>query len=106
MLVVYLLAFTTMCLLMVALHRHGLRSLHLPPGPVGVPILGYLPFLNVFHLGKSFSKLADKFGDIFSVRVGTQLAIVLNSYESVKEAFSRSNMLNRPDLHVPFLQSW
>jgi hypothetical protein len=24
----------------------------------------------------------------------------------VKEAFSRSNMLNRPDLHVPFLQSW
>ena len=59
----------------------------LPPGPVGIPILGYLPFLNVFQLGESFSKLGEKFGDVFSLRVGTELAVVLNSYDAIKKAF-------------------
>jgi len=69
----------------------------LPPGPVGVPVLGYLPFLNVFNLGQSFSDLAKRFGDIFSLRVGTELAIVLNSYDAVKKAFSKSEVIDRPD---------
>ena len=69
----------------------------LPPGPVGVPVLGYLPFLDVFHLGQSFSKLSKRFGEIFSLRVGTELAIVLNSYESIKKAFSKAELIDRPD---------
>ena len=38
------------------------RNKNLPPGPVGIPLLGYLPFLNVFNLGESFDKLSRKFG--------------------------------------------
>ncbi len=69
----------------------------LPPGPVGLPILGYLPFLNLFNLGKSFSDIGKKFGDIFSLRVGTELAIVLNSYDAIKKAFVMPQLINRPD---------
>lgn len=77
--------------------RFADKDARLPPGPVGVPLLGYLPFLGVFNLGESFSKLADKYGDIFSISVGTQKAVVLNSYEAVKEAFSRADICDRPD---------
>ena len=69
----------------------------LPPGPVGIPILGYLPFLNVFQLGESFSKLGEKFGDVFSLRVGTELAVVLNSYDAIKKAFTKPDLIDRPD---------
>ncbi len=79
--------------------RHWKNSLisKLPPGPVGLPILGYLPFLDVFHLGHAFSKIADKFGDVFSLRCGTQLAVVLNSEDAVRSAFNMPEMTARPD---------
>ena len=70
---------------------------NLPPGPVGVPLLGYLPFLNVFDLGGSFDKLSRKFGNVFSLRVGTELAVVLNDFDVIVRTFSQPEMLARPD---------
>ena len=64
---------------------------------MGLPVLGYLPFLNVFDLGGSFSNLSKKFGDVFSLKVGTQMAVVLNSEEAIKKAFAKSEMCSRPD---------
>jgi len=96
-LAIYLSGFLIAALLAVCLKWFLNQNQRLPPGPVGIPILGYLPFLNVFNLGQSFSDIADKFGDIFSIRVGTELAIVLNSYDSIKKAFSKSEMIDRPD---------
>jgi cytochrome P450 family 2 subfamily K len=69
----------------------------MPPGPVGVPLLGYLPFLDVNHLGKSFKKIGEKFGDVFSLKVGTELAVVLNSYEAIKKAFAMDELTSRPN---------
>ena len=96
-LAVYLSAFLFAAVFAICVKWFINQNHRLPPGPVGIPVLGYLPFLNVFNLGQSFSDLSKRFGDIFSLRVGTELAIVLNSYDAVKKAFSKSELIDRPD---------
>ena len=96
-LAIYLSGFLFAIVIAIAVKWLVNQNHRLPPGPVGVPLLGYLPFLNVFNLGQSFSDLSKRFGDIFSLRVGTELAIVLNSYDAVKKAFSKSELIDRPD---------
>jgi len=62
------------------------RPKGIPPGPLGLPIVGYLPFLGI-RPHETFIKLGKKYGPIFSLQLGNSLAIVLNDYESIKEAF-------------------
>ena len=69
----------------------------LPPGPVGVPLLGYLPFLDVLDLGGSFSRLSRKYGDVFSLKVGTESAVVLGSYDAIKAVLGDSRFDSRPN---------
>lgn len=56
----------------------------LPPGPRGLPILGYLPFLghNLLH---QFTDLAHKYGPIFKLNLGNKLCVVITSPSLVKE---------------------
>nr|AGI92302.1 cytochrome P450 CYP18A1 [Laodelphax striatellus] len=68
----------------------------LPPGPWGVPLAGYLPFLGVdTHL--HFRDLARKYGSIFSTRLGNKLIVVLSDYKTIREAFSKEEFTGRPD---------
>ena len=95
---VFLFIVVSVLLLAKELFYHVSRNnKNLPPGPVGVPLLGYLPFLNVFDLGDSFDKLSRRFGNVFSIKVGTELAVVLNDFDVIVKAFSRPELLARPD---------
>lgn len=56
----------------------------LPPGPLGLPLLGYLPFLGTNpHL--KFHKLAQVYGPIYKLMLGTKTFIVVSSPSLVKE---------------------
>lgn len=55
-----------------------------PPGPRGVPILGYLPFLGR-DLHRQFTDLANLYGPIFNFSLGSQTCVVLSSPSLVKE---------------------
>ncbi|KAI3706343.1 hypothetical protein L6452_24003 [Arctium lappa] len=55
----------------------------LPPGPYHLPILGYLPFLGR-NLHTQFTDMAQTYGPIFKIRVGTKLYIVINTPELAK----------------------
>ncbi|KAJ7944796.1 putative Cytochrome P450 [Quillaja saponaria] len=55
-----------------------------PPGPAGLPIVGYLPFLGT-ELHKKFAELADIYGPIYKIRLGTKLCVVISSPSLVKE---------------------
>ncbi|GAB6024210.1 Cytochrome P450 2F1, variant 2 [Chamberlinius hualienensis] len=57
----------------------------LPPGSAGLPIVGYLPFLNR-HVYLTLSALGKKYGNLYHLYFGNQLVIVLNDYETIKEA--------------------
>ncbi|KAL7594973.1 hypothetical protein Lser_V15G30501 [Lactuca serriola] len=54
-----------------------------PPGPYGLPILGYLPFLGS-NLHERFTEMAQRYGPIFSLRLGRKLHVVVNSMDLVK----------------------
>ncbi|XP_040070100.1 cytochrome P450 2J4 [Ixodes scapularis] len=65
-----------------------------PPGPWGLPLLGYLPFLrrkqHIF-----FRDLSRKYGPVLSVRLGAVNVVILNSYQSIREGFSKKQLLAR-----------
>ncbi|XP_006818574.1 cytochrome P450 1A1-like [Saccoglossus kowalevskii] len=74
------------------------KQYNLPPGPKGWPFVGML-----YNLGDTphiqFMEMAKKFGNVFSMKVGTQRVIVLNGYKAVTEALVDNNSIfsERPD---------
>lgn len=72
----------------------------LPPGPWGIPIFGYLPFVKGdVHL--QFGELAKRYGSMFSARFGTQLVVVLSDYRVIRDTFRREEFTGRP--HTEFI---
>ncbi|KVH91904.1 cytochrome P450 [Cynara cardunculus var. scolymus] len=55
----------------------------LPPGPYGLPVVGYLPFLT-FNLHERFTEMSHRYGPISSLRLGSKLHVVVNSVELAK----------------------
>ncbi|XP_038687405.1 7-ethoxycoumarin O-deethylase-like [Tripterygium wilfordii] len=56
----------------------------LPPGPRGLPIIGYLPFLGT-HLHHTFAKLAQIYGPIYKLKLGNKLYVVISSPSLAKQ---------------------
>ncbi|XP_009770013.1 ferruginol synthase-like [Nicotiana sylvestris] len=56
----------------------------LPPGPRGLPILGFLPFLRP-NLHHQLTELSQQYGPIYKFWLGSKLCIVLNSPSLAKE---------------------
>ncbi|XP_039178242.1 cytochrome P450 2C5-like [Crotalus tigris] len=58
----------------------------LPPGPTPWPILGNLFQQDVLPLKKSYKKLTEKYGPIFTIWIGSKPMVALCGYEVVKDA--------------------
>ncbi|XP_051503672.1 cytochrome P450 1B1 [Myxocyprinus asiaticus] len=81
-------------LLMFFLRRSGQRQL---PGPWPWPLIG-----NAAQLGTSphfyFTRMAQKYGDVFQIKLGSRTVVVLNG-EAIKEALIKKavDFAGRPD---------
>jgi cytochrome P450 len=62
---------------------------NLPPGPRGFPILGYMPYMIRDPL-RTFSKIGEKYGPIFSIYLGSRLVVMINDYEVIKQCLVQS----------------
>ena len=78
----------------------------LPPGPISLPLIGNLPSL-VWHLLRSgdepehlFAKMAKKYGEVFSLKVGSKVIVVCNGYKAIKEALQNPLTSDRPKSKV------
>ncbi|CAI9270855.1 unnamed protein product [Lactuca saligna] len=81
------LTFTVITLLAISfavlLHKSRKTTSRLPPGPCGLPLLGYLPFLGP-NLHLEFTKMAKRFGPIFKLQLGSKTYIIVNSSDLAK----------------------
>ncbi|XP_066479442.1 cytochrome P450 2J2-like [Tiliqua scincoides] len=74
------------------------RPKDFPPGPVSLPVLG-----TIFHVDPkkphlSALKIAEKYGKVFSMQLGTQWMVVVNGLPLMKEVLVHQgdNFLDRP----------
>ncbi|CAO1947830.1 unnamed protein product [Urochloa humidicola] len=68
--------------LYLALNRR--RTSRFPPGPMGLPLVGSLPFIDR-NLHTYFAGLAAKHGPILSIRLGSKVEFVVTSPELARE---------------------
>ncbi|XP_066099714.1 cytochrome P450 2B11-like isoform X1 [Saccopteryx bilineata] len=59
---------------------------HLPPGPHPLPFLGNFLQMDRRGLLKTFLRLRDKYGDVFTVYLGPRPVIMLCGTEAIREA--------------------
>ncbi|XVF23989.1 hypothetical protein REPUB_Repub13aG0087700 [Reevesia pubescens] len=95
--VLYSLFFLLSALALKLLHRTRSRHKNLPPSPFALPIIGHLHLLKE-PLHQSLFPLSQKYGPIFSLRLGSRLAVVVSSPSAVEECFTKNdiNFANRP----------
>jgi len=76
------------------------RSSLEPPGPWGVPVLGYMPFLGR-KMNLTINRLANKYGDVFQLRIGTRKVVVISGQKAIREALlnSGTTFAGRPDFY-------
>nr|AWD38971.1 CYP392A11 cytochrome P450 2J6-like protein [Tetranychus urticae]AWD38972.1 CYP392A11 cytochrome P450 2J6-like protein [Tetranychus urticae] len=75
------------------------RIRSLPPGPWGLPIVGYLPFLGD-HVYLQFDQLSKKYGPVYCLKLGSFDVVFVCDWPHMKEAVSNDALLARP--HAAF----
>ncbi|XP_072044317.1 cytochrome P450 2J2-like [Amphiura filiformis] len=80
------------------------RRKKLPPGPWSLPLLGNIPILAIglYCTGAELpehllTEMAKKYGKVFKLKIFTKLIVVVNGYESIKEAFKNHHINDRPE---------
>ncbi|XP_058051915.1 cytochrome P450 2A13-like [Ahaetulla prasina] len=63
---------------------HG-RS-KMPPGPMPLPLIGNLLWIDRNNLPNSLIKLSEKYGPVYTLQLGPRRIMVLCGYEAIKEA--------------------
>ncbi|KAH6928465.1 hypothetical protein HPB50_016612 [Hyalomma asiaticum] len=68
----------------------------LPPGPRGLPLLGYLPFMTMDG-HREIEALRRKYGNVFGLHLGFRYVVFLCDFDSIKEALSKDALLDRAE---------
>uniref|UniRef100_H2Z815 Uncharacterized protein n=1 Tax=Ciona savignyi TaxID=51511 RepID=H2Z815_CIOSA len=101
------LVLVAICVAIAILLRNWLkRPSNYPPGPLGIPGLGVIPFLSTFPQ-REFLKWSKKYGPMFSARFGLQKWVVLNDYDSVVQTLVKNSQSfhGRPSIRL-FIETW
>jgi hypothetical protein len=65
------------------------RSIHLPPGPPGDPILGQLRYVPLSYSWILFAEWAKKYGEIFYMHICGQPMIVLSTFAVARDLMEK-----------------
>lgn len=66
--------------------QEGLGVLPEAPGPKAFPIIGSLHVMNGYEVPyQAFSALAEKYGDIIKLKLGSVKSLVVNGQENIRE---------------------
>ena len=80
-------------------HWFDPKRKNLPPGPNGVPVLGYIPFIPADY-GNKLKQLYEQYGKIFSMRLGSTDVVFISDFEVIKKITMRDVFNHRPGFSV------
>ncbi|XP_056396214.1 cytochrome P450 2G1-like isoform X2 [Hyla sarda] len=75
------------CLILWMSFKHFWRKENLPPGPTPLPLLGNFLQLRKGDIVKSLLRLREKYGEVFTIYMGSTPVIVVTGYKSVREVY-------------------
>ncbi|KAK4941895.1 hypothetical protein LTR10_018225 [Elasticomyces elasticus] len=80
----------------------GKRPKGMPPGPPTMPIVGNLLQLPKENIHEKFREWAQEYGEIYSIMLGNQRMVVLNSPRVIKDLIDTrsNNYSSRPEMYV------
>ncbi|MBA0636856.1 hypothetical protein Godav_005321 [Gossypium davidsonii] len=79
-----LIAVVAMSLLSLSFKKLRSTKVKLPPGPYGLPLVGYLPFLGR-NIHQTFMELANIYGPIYKLSIGQKLFVLISCPTLAKE---------------------
>lgn len=77
-----------------------IRDKNFPPGPLGIPFFGYLPFLNLKAPYLTLTELAQQYGRVFSVNFGSVYTVVVADAKLMRQALNQEEFNKRAPLFV------
>uniref|UniRef100_A0A3B5A4V2 Cytochrome P450 2J6-like n=1 Tax=Stegastes partitus TaxID=144197 RepID=A0A3B5A4V2_9TELE len=89
----------TVVFIIVADYVKNRRPVGFPPGPWALPIVGNIFSIDHTKTHEDLLQLAEKYGDVYSLRTGQERVVVLNGLEVLKEALvtQGDSLADRPD---------
>jgi len=74
---------------------------NVPPGPTGLPIVGLIPRVRKKPLHEVYREWRKQYGDIFSMKLGPKLFVVIIGDDNVRDAFLKRGDVfsDRPDIY-------
>lgn len=75
------------------------RKKGMPPGPVGLPLVGYIPFMPSDY-GDKLLSLRQKYGKIFTLTLGSADVVFISDFDAMKKVMSQDKFNFRPDYSV------
>ncbi|OWF47049.1 cytochrome P450 2B5-like [Mizuhopecten yessoensis] len=91
---------TIVIFLLILLVIRSLQSpSNIPPGPTGYPVLGCIPLMRKGNVLEIFQNLRTQYGDVFSIKLGSNFTVVINGVDALNEAFVKNadRFSDRPD---------
>ncbi|XP_028258728.1 cytochrome P450 2J6-like [Parambassis ranga] len=84
--------------ILIADFRKNKNPPNYPPGPAALPLVGRIFNVDTNQPHNYFTKLADTYGNVYSIRLGNEKWVVLSGYKMVKEAITTQaeNFVDRP----------
>ncbi|XP_047470851.1 cytochrome P450 306a1-like isoform X1 [Penaeus chinensis] len=72
----------------------------MPPGPWGLPLVGYLPWIDPRAPHLTLTELVHKYGRVYSLKMGSVSVVVIADPELIRETFNQKITTGRAPLYL------